>query len=75
MMEERVPKGLECREAVLFIDAGVLKDALQAEFPDASFVEGTKEQIYRLTVCPPKVYRCEIPELFVWHCMLKDYPT
>lgn len=35
----------------MFIDAGVLKDALQAEFPDASFVEGTQEQISRVFWC------------------------
>jgi len=57
----------ESREAVLFIDAGVLKDALQAEFPDASFVEGTaQEQISNGSpFAPHKSFAsCEILDLF-----------
>eukprot|EP00434_Breviolum_minutum_P009963 symbB.v1.2.008783.t1/scaffold514.1/size193457/9 len=44
-MEKSSKEPTAMPKAVLFIDAGVLKDALQAEFPDASFVEGTKEEL------------------------------
>ena len=35
-------------EAPLFVDAGALRDALQAEFPDATFVEGTKDFMHTI---------------------------
>ena len=40
-------------QAPLFVDAGALRDALQAEFPDATFVEGTKDRRHRddLRIC------------------------
>ena len=39
------PEMVISSEAPLFVAAGALSDALQAEFPDATFVDGTKDFI------------------------------